>query len=172
MKEKLARLQLVATDVDGTLTDAKLYFFPEEKEPLKTFNVRDGLGFLLAKKAGLKIAVISGLQSRAASNRFKKFLNEDVYLGIEDKSQIMRLLRDKYNLSKEQVAFIGDDLQDLPAFRESGVKVAVADAHPFVKKEADIVLQKGGGDGAFREFIEMVLEAKGLLEKIFKEFLP
>ncbi len=170
MRERLAKLKLVATDIDGTLTDARLYYFPETKEPLKAFNVRDGLGFLLAKKAGLRVAVISGLESSSARRRMAKLGLEDVFLGVENKAEIMRKLKEKYGLSTEEVAFIGDDLQDLPAFSESGLKVAVADAHPAVRERADLVLKSRGGEGAFREFIERVLEAKGLLDRIVREF--
>lgn len=153
----LKKVKLIGVDVDGTLTDGKLYFFEHSEEPAKAFNVKDGMAFHIAREAGIKIAIISGLSSRASEQRAKLLGLEDAYFGVRDKREIMRKIMEKYGINKGEAVFLGDDIQDIPAMEEAGIGVAVSDAVDVVKEKADFVLKSKGGEGALRELVELIL---------------
>ncbi len=154
----LRGIKLIGVDIDGTLTDGKLYFFEGSSEPVKAFNVRDGMAVHLARESGIKIAIISGLPSKTSEERAKKLGIEDVYFGVKDKGKSMKKIMEKYGIKKGEAVFLGDDIQDIPAMEEAGIGAAVADATGTVKVKAKIVLKKKGGEGALRELIEMILK--------------
>lgn len=150
---------MILMDVDGTLTDGKLFVFPDGEE-LKSYHVRDGLGILLAHLAGLKTGIITGKTSRALETRARKLKISELHQGILDKMSVFEAILDKYALTPEEVAFIGDDLGDLEVLKNVGLAGAVADAHPYVKKYCHFTSIYPGGGGAVREFIELILEAQ------------
>lgn len=168
----LAPIRLLAFDVDGVLTDGRLVLSSAGEES-KAFNVRDGLGIVLAQRVGLKIAFISGRQSPAVDRRAAELgLPDDLNLhSVRDKSRALVGLRERRSLDKEQVAFAGDDLNDLLAFQEAGFAAAVADASAEMKAQAHYVARLPGGGGAAREIIELILKAQGKWEEGVQAYL-
>ncbi len=164
-EEKARRIRLILMDVDGTLTDGTLLLLPDGEE-LKSFNVRDGMGILMARQAGLKTGVISGKNSRVVTKRAERLRLDEVHQGIQDKKQVLEDIMRRHRLTSEEIAFIGDDLGDLEVMRSVGLAAAVADAHPLVKASSHYVCQNQGGRGAVREFIEFILTAQGKMENL------
>jgi 3-deoxy-D-manno-octulosonate 8-phosphate phosphatase (KDO 8-P phosphatase) len=158
-RERAKKIKMIIMDVDGTLTDGKLTLLPDGEE-LKSYNVRDGLGILLARLAGLKTGIITGKTSKALEIRAEKLRILELHQGILDKMEVFKEILNKYTLVPEEVAFIGDDFGDLEVLKIVGLSGAVADAHPFVKKYCHFVSDYPGGGGAVREFIELILEAQ------------
>jgi len=165
LRRRLSAVRLLAFDVDGVLTDGGILVHPDGGES-KWFHVRDGLGIIGALRAGLLVAFVSGRRSAAVAARAKDLGITSDRQGVKDKAAEMRALRADLGLSKEEVAFLGDDIVDLPAYAESGVAVAVADAHPRARGAADAVCDADGGRGAARELIEAVLLARGLADAL------
>lgn len=158
-KEQAQKIRMIIMDVDGTLTDGSLLILPDGEE-LKSYNVKDGTGILLAHLAGLKTAIITGKISKSLEKRAKKLQIAEIHQGILDKKRILIEIQDKNNLKRDQVAYIGDDLGDLEAIKAVGLAAAVADAHPEIKKHCHFICNNPGGKGAVREFIEFILEAQ------------
>lgn len=146
-------------DVDGTLTDGTLLVLPDGEE-LKAYNVRDGLGILLAHLAGLKTGIITGKTSKSLEIRAKKLKIAELHQGILDKKKIFFDLLDRNGLDAHEVAYIGDDLGDLEVIKSVGFSAAVADAHAELKKQSHFICQNPGGKGAVREFIEFILSTQ------------
>lgn len=168
--ERWKRIKLLALDVDGTLTDGSLTF-DENGALLQTFHVRDGFALVAARRAGLKIAWISGRASRVAEKRFAELGLHHCILACADKAQAMRDLQAQHEFSPEECCFVGDDLPDLPAFGVCGLNVAVADSVREVLQRADWVTQERGGRGAVREVIEQILRAQGHWDKLVEQFV-
>ena len=158
-KERAQKIKMILMDVDGTLTDGTLLVLPDGEE-LKTYNVKDGTGILLAHLAGLKTGIITGKISKSLEKRAEKLKIFEVYQGILDKKRILEEILDKNKLNLDQTAYIGDDLGDLEVIKAVGLAGAVADAHPEVKKFSHFICSTAGGKGAVREFIEFILEAQ------------
>jgi 3-deoxy-D-manno-octulosonate 8-phosphate phosphatase (KDO 8-P phosphatase) len=158
-RERAKKIKMIIMDVDGTLTDGKLFVLPDGEE-IKSYNVRDGLGILLAHLAGLKTGIITGKTSRPLEIRAQKLKIMELHQGILDKMSIFEKILDKHALAPEEVAFIGDDLGDLEVLKIVGLAGAVADAHPYVKQHCHFISDLPGGGGAVREFIELILEAQ------------
>lgn len=169
MKDKLVRIKLLAMDVDGTLTNGSMTFY--DGHQLKTFNVLDGLGIRLAMNYGLKIAWITGNTSYAVTERAKTLGVTDIYQGARYKTEALRDAASKYGLSMDDVAYIGDDLNDIPAFGIAGLSIAVQNAVDELKDRADIITEKFGGSGAVREAIESILKAKGVWDDAVNSFI-
>jgi 3-deoxy-D-manno-octulosonate 8-phosphate phosphatase (KDO 8-P phosphatase) len=146
-------------DVDGVLTDAGMYYGPDG-EVLKRFNTRDGMGLERVRQAGVAVAIISGEDSAIVHARAAKLKIDDVFCGAQEKRSAIDELCVRHSLRLEQVAFIGDDLNDLPALACVGFPCAVADAAPEVKAAAMYVTQRRGGDGAVREVCELLIAAQ------------
>jgi 3-deoxy-D-manno-octulosonate 8-phosphate phosphatase (KDO 8-P phosphatase) len=163
-------VRLLILDVDGVLTEGQIVLGPAGME-LKHFDTRDGLGIILGQKAGIKVAFITGRASSAVENRAKDLGVRDCLQGRLDKLVAYQELLDKHGLADEQVAFVGDDLLDLPALKRAGLKVAVPNASWEVKAAADYVTIAAGGHGAVREVVEMLLgwRATGSAEDIEKK---
>lgn len=170
IKEKAAQIKLLILDVDGVLTNGQL-LWSDGPSQAKTFNVRDGFGIRQLAKNGVEIAVITGRESEAVRARTAELQIKHVFQGCPDKLPVYEQLISKLNLQPEEVAFVGDDLIDLPVMSRVGLGVAVNDAYPFVAKHADLVTEKQGGFGAVREVCDLILDAKGLLDKICEQFL-
>lgn len=160
---RLGRVRLVVFDVDGVLTDGRIYLTAEGEE-MKVFHARDGLGIRMLKRAGIEVAVISGRQSKVVSQRMSALDVTHVFQGRDDKLPLFRELLAELGVDCEQAAYVGDDVIDLPVMAEAGVAIAVADAHAAVRRVADWVTTTAGGYGAGREVCDAILEAGGHLE--------
>jgi len=157
--ERASDVRLLVLDVDGVLTDGRLYF-SGRGEDLKCFHVRDGAGIVQVLRAGLQIAVISGRQSRAVEQRMSELGVTWVRQGVQDKLAALHELLDILGLGPQAVASVGDDTPDLPLFETARLAVAVADAHPSVKARAHFITQATGGQGAVREVCDLLLESQ------------
>ncbi len=166
----MQNVKLLVLDVDGTLTDGTIVYCDDGTQS-KAFHVADGLGIVMAQSVGLRIAVISGRASRAVENRMAELKVTDLVQKCGDKAEAMRLLRDKYGFAAEEVAYIGDDINDLPAFEVAGIKIAVANACKTLKLKADWVTPRPGGQGAVRDAIEEILRRQGRMEAAETAFL-
>jgi 3-deoxy-D-manno-octulosonate 8-phosphate phosphatase (KDO 8-P phosphatase) len=154
------RIRLFVMDVDGTLTDGTITYTADGVE-LKSFHARDGAGIKLLPQVGIVPAIVSGRASAATRRRAKELGIETVYEGVADKLPVVDGLREEHGLAWEQVAFIGDDLTDIPPMRNAGFSAAPADAAPEVRRIATYVCTAPGGRGAVREAIESLLRAQG-----------
>lgn len=163
-------VRLIVFDVDGTLTDGVVHIDDEGREH-KHFHIADGLGFRLAEAVGIKIGIISGRKSRAVERRMSRLPAEDVLQGVGDKAEALRAMMARHGMKPSQVAFVGDDLNDLLAFDAVGVKIAVANAAPELKRRADYITSRVGGDGAAREAIEAILRAQGRYDEAVAQYL-
>jgi 3-deoxy-D-manno-octulosonate 8-phosphate phosphatase (KDO 8-P phosphatase) len=157
--ERANDIRLLVLDVDGVLTDGRLYFSAKGEE-LKCFHVRDGAGIVQLLRAGVQVAVISGRQSRAVERRMTELGVTWIRQGVEDKLAALRELLDILSLGPQAVASIGDDSADLPDLEVSRLAVAVADAHASAKSRAHFITQAAGGQGAVREICDLILEAR------------
>jgi 3-deoxy-D-manno-octulosonate 8-phosphate phosphatase (KDO 8-P phosphatase) len=157
--ERARDVRLLVLDVDGVLTDGRLYFSSRGEE-LKSFHVRDGAGIVRLIRAGIQVAVISGRSSRAVERRMSELGVTWVRQGIDDKLTALRELLDILSLGPQAVASVGDDVADLPIFEVARLAIAVADAHSSVKSRAHFVTQAAGGQGAVREVCDLILESQ------------
>lgn len=163
-------IKLVIFDIDGVLTNGTL-FFDNQGEEYKAFHSRDGHGIRMLIECGLQAAVITGRQSQVVEHRMKDLGVDIVFQGYRDKRPAFAQLLQQTGLAAQNIAYMGDDVIDLPIMTQAGMAVAVADAHPFVKQHADYVTQTGGGQGAAREAIEFILQAQGLLQQKLDSYL-
>ncbi len=156
ISEILKDVRLLAFDCDGVLTDGGMYY-GENGEELKKFNTRDGQGLELIRSLGIKSALITRENSEAARKRAEKLKIDELFLAVLDKEKPLRILLDKYRLQPGQIAYIGDDIGDIPAMEMAGISFAVADAVDLVKRKARFVLNKKGGEGAVREVCDYII---------------
>ncbi len=168
--EKAARIKLVVFDVDGVLTDGSLYIGDDGQE-YKAFHSRDGHGMKLLQKAGVKIGIITGRTSRVVEHRMASLGIEHVYQGQLDKLPAFRDLTHKLDLASDAVAYVGDDVVDLPIMVRVGLAIAVADAHPLVARHAHWQTASPGGRGAARDVCELLLESRDLLQETFRQYV-
>lgn len=163
-------IALLILDVDGVLTNGQLVFGPEG-EGLKVFHTQDGLGITAAHKAGLKTAIITGRETEMVRRRGLELKIGDVYQGAMDKVQAFHELLSKHALSPKQVAYVGDDLNDLAVMSQVGLACTVANAVADVKERAHFITSREGGRGAVREVIELILKSQGKWEAIVEAYL-
>lgn len=154
-----AGVRLLVLDVDGVLTDGRLYY-GTRGETLKVFHVRDGLGMKLLTAAGIAVAVISGRRSGMTVRRCRELGIRYVFQGVEDKLATFHRLRERLELASRVCACVGDDVPDVPLMREVGLAFAVADAHPEARSAAHVVTRLPGGNGAVREVCDYLLTAR------------
>jgi len=159
LKNKLKKVSLLILDVDGVLTDNGVYLGSDGNE-FKKFNIGDGFGIYLIQKAGVQVALLSGRYSKATEFRAKELGIGNVYNGYTDKLKAYQELKEKLSLSDQEIAFVGDDLPDIPVLKECGVALTVQNAQEEVKDSADYVTKLPGGSGAVREIIDLILQAK------------
>ncbi len=158
--EKLAkRIKLLILDVDGVMTDNCLYLNDRGIES-KKFNILDGMGIWLAFKAGIEVALISGRPSKATEFRALHLKIKHVYLGELDKIRAYQKLKRNLNVKDDEIAYMGDDILDVPVLKRVGLPVCVKNANPKVKKFAKLVTETKGGEGAVREVVDIILKAK------------
>lgn len=168
---KLAQnIKLIIFDVDGVLTSGTL-FFDNQGQEYKAFHSKDGHGLRMLLECGLQAAIITGRKSDLVEHRMKDLGIDMVFQGYRDKRPAFAELLKQTGLKPEQIAYMGDDVIDLPVMTQVGMAIAVQDAHSFVIKHADYVTEKRGGTGAAREAIEFILQAQGLLADKLETYL-
>lgn len=170
LREKVEKIKLFITDVDGVLTDGSIILGIDNQE-YKVFHAQDGLGINLAQKAGLTIAIITGRYSEAVETRAKELNIVHLYQKAKNKKEVLNQLLNELKLTKKETAYIGDDLNDLPILGEVGLKLAVANAVPEVKEQVDYVTQKEGGQGAVREALVLILKTQGKWHSLVESYL-
>ena len=166
--KKASLVKAIFFDVDGVLTDGKITYDDGGRE-IKNFNVKDGLIVGYLKKAGIITGAISGRESSAVTRRCAELKVDFCHQGIIDKAAAFEKLVKHYKLKHKEVAFIGDDINDLPIFRLAGFSACPADTFDYIKEQVNLVTYAKGGAGVFREVADLVLASKGLLEKIVRE---
>ncbi|SDD81244.1 KdsC family phosphatase [Sporomusa acidovorans] len=162
-------IRLIIFDVDGVLTDGHI-IFGQDGEALKAFHCQDGMGISLAHKAGLRTAIITGRESQIVYKRATELKIGDIHQAAADKVAALRALMEKYSLTLEQIAYIGDDINDLPVMVQVGLPCAVANAVPEVKAAAKFISARPGGNGAVRDSIEFILKAQKIWERLVAEY--
>ncbi|MYN02786.1 HAD-IIIA family hydrolase [Pseudoduganella sp. DS3] len=167
---RAAKVRLFIFDVDGVLTDGSLTY-GADGEMVKTFNVHDGLGIKLLQEAGIKTAIISARRTPIVLARAKDLGIEFVHQGGHDKLTPFKAMLEQVGITEEQVAFIGDDVVDLPILSRAGFAVSVPNGRPEVHARAHYITEAAGGRGAVREACEFVLRATGNYERVMAQFL-
>jgi 3-deoxy-D-manno-octulosonate 8-phosphate phosphatase (KDO 8-P phosphatase) len=181
------KIKLLLFDVDGVLTDGKLYFVPVDPQlapsqtsgdktaqgqiEVKGFHAHDGVASSLARIAGLKTGLITRRASETVALRARDLKIEHVYQGIQDKRACFEEIVKQEGLKPEEAAFIGDDVIDLPAMRAGGLAIAVKNARAEVKSEAHYVTAHAGGEGALRDAVEFILKAQGKWKKVVEAYI-
>jgi 3-deoxy-D-manno-octulosonate 8-phosphate phosphatase (KDO 8-P phosphatase) len=170
IQAKAQAVRLLIFDVDGVLTDGSLYLGDDGQE-YKAFNSRDGHGMKMLQYSGVVIGIITGRSSEVVRIRMESLGIEHVYQGKQEKLPAYEELRDKLGLQDDQVAYVGDDVVDLPIMRRVGLAIAVNDAHPLVLQHAHWQTPHAGGRGAGRDVCEMIMEAQGKLKPALDKYL-
>ena len=168
--QRAKAVRLAIFDVDGVLTDGRLYFLPDGSE-FKTFNTLDGHGIKMLIASGVQTAIISGRSSPVVERRAANLGIQHLIQGREDKLVVLEQLLGELGLGYEEVAYLGDDLPDLPVIRRVGLGMAVASADAFVRQHAHGITSAAGGAGAAREFCELIMRAQGTLEQAQAAYL-
>jgi 3-deoxy-D-manno-octulosonate 8-phosphate phosphatase (KDO 8-P phosphatase) len=168
--ERARRIRLVIFDVDGVLTDGSL-FIGDDGQEYKAFNSRDGHGMKMLRSTGVEIAIITGRSSEVVRHRVSDLGIRHVYQGQHDKLVAFDELLKTLNLATEEIAYVGDDVVDLPVMRRVGLAIAVQDAHFLVKQHAHWQTPHCGGRGAGRDVCELIMEARGTLDAELNKYL-
>ena len=169
-ESKLAHIKLLLLDVDGVLTDGRIYF-DDKGEEIKAFNSKDGLGLRLLMKAGIQVGIITGRKSKALQHRCENLGIDLLFENIQDKASVLDQVATRSGIGLQETAFVGDDLLDLSLFGVVSVAIAVADAHTCVLEKADMVTTAKGGAGAVREVCDTILKDKGLWDEVVAQWL-
>ena len=167
--EKLKHIRLLLLDVDGVMTDGRIIYDDRGAE-IKEFHVKDGLGIRMLMLAGVRVGIVTGRSSPALRHRCSNLGIDIVFDGVRNKAVVLDDIIRSQALTPDQIAFVGDDLPDLPLMRRVGLCIAVGDAHPSVADEAHMVTTTNGGNGAVREVCDAILKAQGLWEKALERF--
>lgn len=173
LRARAQKIRLILTDVDGVWTDGKLCYVPgagEEMVEVKAFNTQDGMAFRWAHAAGLKTGLISGRESPGVTHRARMLGVTYIYQNYLEKIPPYEEILKQAGLTDAEVAYLGDDLPDLPLMRRVGLGVAVANARPQVKACAHYLTAAPGGDGAIREVMELIMEAQGAWAKVLEKY--
>ena len=195
-EERARRIKLILFDVDGVLTDGGIWLFPAPAANLSTaahaqemeakggfaihsstmieakgFNAQDGSGVSLARLGGMKCGIITKRISEAVALRARDLRLEYVYLGQEFKLKAVHEIMEKEAITLDEIAYVGDDVIDLPVMRVCGLAVAVANARKQVKQVAHYITPSTGGHGAARDAVEFILEAKGILDEVIEKYI-
>ena len=168
LKNKIKNISLIISDVDGVLTDGSIFIGPEGAE-FKKFNVEDGAGVAFARLASIPIALISGRESKATTIRAKELKIEHCFQGSLDKTTPYKKVCNIYNVSPENIAYIGDGLIDIPVMLKSGFSVSPQNGHQSVKDISDYITEKSGGDGVLREVVDLILKEQGIYNQILEK---
>ena len=168
--EKAANIKLVIFDVDGVLTDGSL-FIGDDGQEYKAFNSKDGHGMRMLQDGGVDIAIITGRVSNVVEHRVKELGIKYVYQGKRQKLPAYEELLQSVNLEHDQIAYVGDDVVDLPVMSQVGLAICVQDAHPYVKRHSHWITDRAGGQGAARDVCELILEAQGKLDALLASYI-
>ncbi len=167
----LHRIKLFITDIDGVWTDGGMYYAEDSGARFKKFNTADSAGVLFLRLAGIPLAVITGEDSGAVRQRAGKLGIRYVFTGVRNKLQTADRIRKELGIDWDEVAFVGDDINDLPLLRKAGWSACPASAENYIKNEVDHILSRSGGQGAFREFVQTYFERRGELDDIIQMYL-
>lgn len=167
---KAAKVRLVIFDVDGVLTDGSL-FYGDDGQEYKAFNSKDGHGMVMLRECGIKIGIITGRSSEVVRIRMQSLGIDQVYQGQKDKLPAYEQMKDALGLRDEEIAYVGDDVVDLPVMRRVGLSIAVADAHDIVLQHTHWRTKAGGGKGAAREVCELLMRGHGVYDAAMKHYL-
>lgn len=168
--EKASRIKLVIFDVDGVLTDGSL-FLSDDGQEYKAFNSKDGFGMRLLQDSGIDIGIITGRESTLVRLRMEELGITQIMQGRREKGPALDEMMEKNGLTLDEIAYVGDDVVDLPIMSRVGLSIAVQDARPVVKKHAHWITESVGGRGAGRDVCELILEAHGKWDDIIKRYL-
>ena len=172
--EVFKNVKFLLLDVDGVLNDGRLYYIPTENGKVligKTFNVKDGLGLKLWNYAGYKFGIITGRNDAVVKKRCEELGCHFLRMGVKNKLRALEEALKEFGLTPEEVAYIGDDWNDVPVFRKVGAPITVSDAPEEIKTYCVYITTKGGGKGAVRELIEVILKCQNLYEVAVERFL-
>lgn len=169
LQEKLKKIKILMLDVDGVMTDGRV-IMDDDGRQLKNFNVRDGHGLKMIQRYGIDVVILTGRKSEVVNHRAKDLGIKEVYQGALDKKEVFEKILKKNDLTADFVAYMGDDVIDIPVLRQVGFSAAPADAEDVVKKSVDYVTEKKGGNGAVRELCEIILQAQGKWPEIAEKY--
>jgi len=167
VRDKAKAVRLLALDVDGIMTDGGLTFSDDGQE-YKRFHARDGLGLRYLRESGVQLALITARTSAVVSRRAEELQVVRLYQGRLDKLPAFRELCEDVNLSPGQIAYMGDDIIDVPVLIRCGLAITVADAHDFVRPQVDWITAQPGGNGAVREACELIMHSQGTLQAVYE----
>lgn len=170
IQNKASQVKLVIFDVDGVLTDGSL-FLGDDGQEYKAFHSKDGHGMVMLQQSGVMIGIITGRTSEVVRNRMESLGIKHVHQGQKDKLPAYEQLKKELSLKDEQIAYVGDDVVDLPVMTRVGLSIAVQDAHAMTKEHAHWITPSNGGRGAAREVCEMLMHAQGKLESALAYYL-
>lgn len=170
LNERASRIRLLLLDVDGVMTDNRL-FYGDNGIEYKAFHTRDGHGMVLLREAGIDIGIITGRTSEVVSRRMADLKVKYVYQGVPDKLPTFENLMNQCGLSPDQVAYMGDDILDLPILRRVGLAAMPANADPVLRDHVHFISRQPGGQGAVRELCELILKAQGAWDEIMAFYL-
>ena len=156
---KCSSIKLMITDVDGVLTDGGMYY-SEKGESFKKFNTRDGMGVKLLRNHKIPVVIITGENSKIVLKRAKKLLIKDVFIGIKKKELLLSKICKKYHVNENNIAYIGDDLNDLNILQQVGFSASPKDGMAVIKKKSNYVCNAKGGEGVLREIADMIISFK------------
>ena len=168
IRRRMKKIKLIILDVDGVLTDGYL-FYDYQGNQIKRFSVKDGLGIRYLQKAGLNICIVSGGKEDVIKNRAIDLNIKYIYCGVKNKKEKVEILREEFKVKKENILYVGDDLNDLTVRKVVGLLIAPNDASKNLKKFCNAILKNNGGYGAVRELAERLLSGTKLLKSIEKE---
>lgn len=167
--KKAEKVNMLILDVDGVLTDGRIIYDNEGRE-LKFFHVRDGHGLKLLSRYGIKTGIITGRSSSIVDKRAGELGIEFVFQNVKDKKMVIDQIFKEQQVKPEEIAYVGDDIVDIPVFKRVGLRITVPDAPYEVRKEVDYITLNYAGKGAVREVCEIILKAKGLWEEIMEKY--
>ncbi|HMA84247.1 MAG TPA: HAD hydrolase family protein [Desulfosalsimonadaceae bacterium] len=167
--DRFQPIELLLLDVDGVLTEGAIAYTEDQTET-KVFHVKDGLGIKMLHQSGIMTGIVTGRASPALLRRCRELGIHMVYDNIQDKGAVFDRITEATGLPASSIAFMGDDLPDLPMFKKAGLSIAVADAHSVVREQADMITEKCGGQGAVREVCEMIIKSKGLWDALIEQW--
>lgn len=171
IQEKAKKIKLLATDVDGVLTEGFVFIKDDYEEPFGKFNILDGFAIGMAKDSAIKTIVISGRKSLATEARCHKLGMDQVFTGVHDKRAKILEIAQEFNVKLDEIAYIGDDLIDLPVLGVVGLSCAPQNAVADVKSRVDYISNFSGGSGVFRDVVELILKAQDKYEQILHRYL-
>lgn len=169
LADKVKMINLLILDIDGILSSGIIYY-ADQKTHVKGFHVHDGLGIQLLQKAGIKVAIISAKKSKGVAKRLAELEIAHVYLGQNDKLAAYDEIKQKLSLKDSAIAYMGDDLPDLPLLRRVGLPITVPEASEIIRKHAVYVTQKSAGHGAVREVCDALLTIQGKYNALIKDY--